>query len=681
MTAEYLRHEYTWSNHCITGNVLGWGITASSRPKDREQLRELEKIASCAEPDRIKGILTEELAYSPVCGFVKMAVTTADAGEDNRKNKKVFLWQPSGNTEDPDIYMAPYGGWEEEGESSYLSPVTLKTEYREPETILTEMHVYDRLPDFLRAVFWCLFEKNQGLNIVVPHWTDEEFSRNAGELMYAVHRILPPSLRKKAGYISYTDQPSSREAFYFSREACGENILDLSSFESEESVRTVSELEEYFFYHLSELFVTKDPLFDRFMREADRYLKENTGGNELKKLEWLFYMFCQKNGKDPVSREGMLPGIPELLYWASRDRGLGEAASIVLKQLHTGTWTQEEKEEYMRILLEGFTKRAQEPVCQEMNWILEDYFSGKCDSFYEILSMIREKNPLAYALLLVRNVDKSGQWQHKIFEENAGSFSSLQKYVESMGKTEIPGDVKNQIICAGIRLLNEDLFKKENYVRFDALMLYLDRRDQWVEILKDFVNGQLGPEAENLNDDELETACYVEQLLAKYAPREVTGILFEEKKRRDPSNAEEAEIRNVEDGARDADYEKEIGMADEHPLRKFLLDGYPHGFLTGCALYLVNYTLMIGHWKIALGMGGMWILLMLNYYYMTMCEQRQSPFWKYLGLCILEGYAMEFIATLLASQQIRLIYFIVLGLAAVGVQAYNIFKKAGREGK
>ena len=93
MTAEYLRHEYTWSNHCITGNVLGWGITASSRPKDREQLRELEKIASCAEPDRIKGILTEELAYSPVCGFVKMAVTTADAGEDNRKNKKVFLWQ------------------------------------------------------------------------------------------------------------------------------------------------------------------------------------------------------------------------------------------------------------------------------------------------------------------------------------------------------------------------------------------------------------------------------------------------------------------------------------------------------------------------------------------------------------------------------------------------------------
>ena len=26
MKIEYLIHEYTWSNHCISGNKLGWGI-------------------------------------------------------------------------------------------------------------------------------------------------------------------------------------------------------------------------------------------------------------------------------------------------------------------------------------------------------------------------------------------------------------------------------------------------------------------------------------------------------------------------------------------------------------------------------------------------------------------------------------------------------------------------------
>ena len=38
MKIEYLIHEYTWSNHCISGNKLGWGIVASSIPEDRTYL-------------------------------------------------------------------------------------------------------------------------------------------------------------------------------------------------------------------------------------------------------------------------------------------------------------------------------------------------------------------------------------------------------------------------------------------------------------------------------------------------------------------------------------------------------------------------------------------------------------------------------------------------------------------
>ena len=52
MKTEYLIHEYMWSNHCISGNKLGWGITASSMPEDRAYLRELEKLAQAAVIDK-----------------------------------------------------------------------------------------------------------------------------------------------------------------------------------------------------------------------------------------------------------------------------------------------------------------------------------------------------------------------------------------------------------------------------------------------------------------------------------------------------------------------------------------------------------------------------------------------------------------------------------------------------
>ena len=63
MKIEYLIHEYTWSNHCISGNKLGWGIVASSIPEDRTYLRELEKVAQAAVVDKTGRIEVEELVY------------------------------------------------------------------------------------------------------------------------------------------------------------------------------------------------------------------------------------------------------------------------------------------------------------------------------------------------------------------------------------------------------------------------------------------------------------------------------------------------------------------------------------------------------------------------------------------------------------------------------------------
>ena len=672
MTAHFLRHEYTWSNHCITGNVLGWGMTASSRPRDRELLRELEKTASAAEPDRAGGLPVEELAYVPACGFVKMTVIPWDAGEDNRKNKKVYLWQPEETSLHPGVYLAPTGIWEDEPEEGYLPVAEFEKRTEAPEDIFISMHVYDRLPDFLRAVFWCLFEKKEGLDFAAPAWKKEEFAGNAGRLMYAIHSILPEYLRRRAGYVSYTEQPVSREPFYFSKEPCGANCINLSDFSRQEFTPVTSKLEEYFFYHLSEMLVKKDPLYDRFWEEAQSCLMAGSGGNEERKLFWLFYIFCQKNGREPLEKEALLPGMPELFYWASREPALKETAAQVQRLLHKEGLSPEEREEYMHILLEGFTKRAQEPVCEELDWMLAQVYRSDRKQFEEQLTGIREKNPLIFALLLTRNTDREGTWQRERFQKNTTSFSRMQDYVGQLEKAEIPAEVKNQIILAGIGLLNKDLFKKQNYVQFDALMLRLSRKEQWAEILKEFVRDQLAPEAENLTDAQLKTACYVEQLLKKYAPKEATGVLAaEQKKRRKkeqvPVTAGEADYREVD--------ENEIFVASAaDSIKETLLLGYPQGFLTGCVLYLCNYTLMIGHWKIAVGMAGMWLLFMLNYYFLLMHRKNTCPFWKHLGLCILVGYVIEVIPALLLPKGIRLGYFIILGLAAVAVQAYNIFR-------
>ena len=94
MKTEYLIHEYMWSNHCISGNKLGWGITASSMPEDRAYLRELEKLAQAAVIDKTGKTEVDELVYSSVCGFVKMSSVPCESGEDKRQNKRVRIYQP-----------------------------------------------------------------------------------------------------------------------------------------------------------------------------------------------------------------------------------------------------------------------------------------------------------------------------------------------------------------------------------------------------------------------------------------------------------------------------------------------------------------------------------------------------------------------------------------------------------
>ena len=130
---------------------------------------------------------------------------------------------------------------------------------------------------------------------------------------------------------------------------------------------------------------------------------------------------------------------------------------------------------------------------------------------------------------------------------------------------------------------------------------------------------------------------------------------------------EEPEVEATEEI--DADAEEKEG-----PAIPFLLLGFPQGFLTGCILYMTHYSLMIGHWKIAVGMAGMWIILMLNYEGMILQRQGHYPLWKVIGLCLVEGWIIEAAGWFFRSQKVRLYYFIVLGIVTVIIQVVNLLR-------
>ena len=66
-------------------------------------------------------------------------------------------------------------------------------------------------------------------------------------------------------------------------------------------------------------------------------------------------------------------------------------------------------------------------------------------------------------------------------------------------------------------MLNEKLFDKKRYGLFDKIAISLNRKEQWIMILEDFVR-QLREHAHLFDKKQLDAACYIEQLLGAYRP-------------------------------------------------------------------------------------------------------------------------------------------------------------------
>lgn len=700
MKIEYLIHEYTWSNHCISGNKLGWGITASSMPEDRAYLRELEKLAQAAIVDKTGQIEVEELVYSSVCGFVKMTSIPCESGEDKRQNKRVRMYQPKASDHNPAVYLAPGGEWTEGESIGFLPSLTMEEPEFHIKEILQEMHLEERLPEFMQVVFWCLSGHSEGLNIVAPDWKEEEFAENAQKIMYVIHRLLPQCIREKAGYVSFTREAVPSVSFYFSKKRCGTYSFDLSKESAWRESWDV--LDSYFYTGFAEASDRQDAIYQEFQKTAEGYLKSvRDTGNLLKKVEWIFYDIARKHGKSSLDIECLSRNLPELLYWTCKDKGLTFVAEDILSEVHQYRFTPAERQSYIESLLGGVTGRSRERILSELDWMMGQVFEKDKKEFASLLALIREKNKEIYTCLLCGTIAQKpmSDYSQRMYHLNAGDMESLYRYVKDFNEQSIPRERKDDILRTGIGLLNEKLFDKNRYEMFDKIAIHLNRKEQWIKILQDFVS-QLQDHAALFDKKQMDTACYIEELLSTYRP-ETRRVLREERGRRghkarksgqskdsgeedsdmgrrykDRKQSEDG-VESVEENRKSEPLHAEVETVEEEPegpMIPFLLIGFPQGFLTGCIIYLSHYSLMIGHWKIALGMAGMWILLMLNYEGVILQRKERYPLWKVIGLCLVEGWIIEVAGWFFRSQKVRLYYFIVLGVIAVCIQVINLLR-------
>jgi hypothetical protein len=403
-------------------------------------------------------------------------------------------------------------------------------------------------------------------------------------------------------------------------------------------------------------------------------------GFHLSKLQWIFYGFSRKEGKEALDKEFLMEHISQLFYWCSKEKIFQETTVEICQWLHGETWSDGEEIHYMELLLDGVTHRARKHICEELRWLLQKNYSENPEETLRRLEMIRQKNVNIYTHLVCEDYEKENTYNGDIFKAHMGSFRSMNEYLSPMNLEIAPADWKDQIIRSGIALLNQNLFREEGYREFDNIMNRLDRQKQWIIILRDFV-AQLESRAELLDDAQLHTACYVEQLLTQYDARGQKGILQKEQRDRQAKNEGETIVKK-EKMKEEKDWEEELEAEYEETWETgggsfldFIMTASPQGFLTGCILYLSNYALMIGHWKISVGMAGMWVLLMLNYIYLLQNKKEKYSLWKSIGACVMEGFLIEIFAAFFRSQKMRLYYFILLGVVAVIIQMGNIIRK------
>lgn len=708
LKAEFLRHEYTWSKQSI-GGTIGLGVTSSSTPKEKVQLREMEKMASMAEADSDTGLDVELLMYSLEAGFVKLVVKPVPAGEDQRKNKKVYLYQCEDKTiTDPSIYCIPHGSWEH-SDQVLLPPVMLSEEWDSCRNILERYHFLARLPELFRAVFWCVFRGENNLAFVVP-WRREDYASRSREIMYAIHCLLPEDLRKNAGYASYGCGMNRCSSFYFTGETTEEDYFDFETMEYSGSNRLEDGLDEFFYQTLASIYCEREGLYYQFMEMVQSLCQGLAiNKNMLREIQWLFLQFCLQNMIDIPSHGQVMELFPQLFYRGGDSGTLSEITDNLMQYYHVEHWEAEDYERYLDILVHGITKKGENRTIREMDWALARLNQKHPKIVSDYLESLKDTRKITYTKLMTGNLHEEESISAACNREQLEDLKGLEAYIREMDPASMSEDAKETWMLRGIEILNENVFAVENFERVTRIAEFIHWKKPWMEVSEGFLK-QLKDRCSDLSDSQLAAACQIEDIYEKMTGTVEETELKEERRRReestepdipeeDPTAAEAVMIKeeDIQRGEGDlmlpermTQTENELYRTIEEDDNKekflsFLVRGIPYAFLTACIIYLLRYALLIGHWKISIGVGGMWLILMLNYASERIERRKKDGYrlWQAMGLCLIEGYIIKTIAWMILPQKIRVYFFLILGLITVAIQVIHVLlllKKREEEG-
>ena len=703
MKAEFLRHEYTWSKQSI-GGTIGLGVTSSTTPKEKVQLREMEKMASMAEADSETGMDVELLMYSLEAGFVKLVVKPVPAGEDQRKNKKVYLYQCKDKTTmDPSVYCIPHGSWDHLDQIC-LPPVMLSEEWDSGRNILEKYHFLSRLPELFRAVFWCVFRGVNNLAFVVP-WKREEYASKSREIMYAMHCLLPEELRKNAGYASYGCGMNRCSSFYFTEETPAADHFKVSTLEYTGSNRLSDGLDEFFYRTLATIYCEREGLYYQFMDMVQDQCKDRAiNKNMLREVQWLFLQFCLQNGIDIPSHEDVMELFPQLFYRGGDSGVLSEITDSLMEYYHVEHWDWTDYERYLDILVHGITRKGEDRTIREMDWALTRLNQKYPGTVTDYLENLRGSRKVTYTKLMTGAITEENSISGICHRDHLGDLAGLETYIDGMDPDAIPEEAKESWMLRGIEILNENVFAVENFEAVSRIAEYIHWEKPWMEVSEGFLK-QLKDRCTDLTDSQLDAACRIEDIYEKMTGTVEETELKTEKLRRsrqseeagsteetagpetiDPADGIAGEgmtRRSLQKEERmlpektDAGYELYRRIEEDDSREKFLsflVRGIPYAFLTACIIYLLRYALLIGHWKISIGVGGMWLILMLNYASERIERRKKDGYrlWQAMGLCLIEGYIIKTIAWMILPQKIRVYFFLALGLITVAIQVVHV---------
>lgn len=669
-TYQFDCHEYTWSDQGIGGSPVGWGIKASSRTGDRDLLNRLEKLAASACVDSRGRVPVEELMYEGSLGFVKMVSEPARPGKDHRKNVRVRLYHCLDKECGPEVYLAPHSQWPH-SLGKGLAPLEVKPLGFGREELLGRYQLQGRsLADFLDLVFSCIGQNKAGC-FAVRGWEEDQYGIRGAELMLAVHLLLPRKARQYAGYLSFSRTGRDNVPFYFRPAGKTDEGLERAFFlpgsrEGGEgrtapagAGRSFTSGEgdwdspwRYMCFHLAELLDHhEDEAYDRFISLVDEKMTDDrmeSSADFMAALPWIFYEYFCKEGGDRLPDEILIHAVPQLCYWKAG--GLIDASLLqfVMGQVRGLRLSLVELRGYFKDLTGGMTSRTREDMLPEMTRVMDMIKALDPGAGQQELKELQKGHKEIYRAL----TDPAGEEQSSASVEDHPWIDRLGSLaLERPGRPDLAASERkdqSQTGPAG-RPLDEDRRGREDLGSGKEKSFEKTGVSEMDERKEEAGAGRTMAETGK-----------EEQMTGRTDPEERPAM---EKAGKGASLV--AVTRSLS--------KEETDQEAEHYLT-FLLGSLPQGFLTACMMFLSLYSIKIGHWKIALGMAGVWTILMANYQRELLEKNQTFPVWMVLGLNLVEGFVVSQAAWLLPSQKIRLFFFLFMGIMTLLSQLITIFR-------